>query len=188
MVEAKRAPQVVGKESEAAGHQHRSDAGLAQATHQGLGTGVEPKALFLDPLQGALVEAGEQGHPAAQTLGEFQFAAHRGLGDVGDLAADAVEVGQFVDALDVDQRRVHVGDEQPEIAQAPALRHPGEVEFAFGAVVGHVVAIAGAEQAEGAAADSLDAGGRGHAGQFLQGAGRDVVSLDDQMHRCRSGL
>ena len=44
---------------------------------------------------------------------EGDLAAHRPLGDGGDMRLEADEIGQFVDALLLDHGRIHVGQEQP---------------------------------------------------------------------------
>ena len=44
---------------------------------------------------------------------ERNLAAHRALGYGGDMGADAGRRGEFVDAFLADQRRIHVGDQQP---------------------------------------------------------------------------
>ena len=54
----------------------------------------------------------EQADPFAQGALEFDLAAHRALGDRGDMRADADRGGEFVDAFLPDQRRIHVGDQQ----------------------------------------------------------------------------
>ena len=58
-------------------------------------------------------QAGQQGDALAQRRLESDLAAHGALGDGGDVVADAGESGEFVDAFLADQRRIHVGDQQP---------------------------------------------------------------------------
>ena len=83
------------------------------------GQGRQPQPFFVDPLQRGDRHAFEQGDAAAQALLEVgDLAAHRGLGDGGDLGLLAHRVGDLVDALDGDQGRVHVEGDQPEVGQA----------------------------------------------------------------------
>jgi len=51
-------------------------------------------------------------------LREVQLAAHRTGGDGGHLRLQALHVGDLVDALDGDQRGVHIGHDQAEIGKA----------------------------------------------------------------------
>ena len=83
--------------------------------------GIEPQALVVDLLQRVDRHAFEQRHAAAQAFLEvLDLAAHRGLGDGGDFGLLADRVGDLVDALDVDQRRVHVERDQLEVGAARA--------------------------------------------------------------------
>ena len=66
-----------------------------------------------------LLQALEQRDTGVERGFEIELAAHRRLGDGGDLRLDAGIVGQLVDAFDGDHGRIHVGDEQ---LLAPALR------------------------------------------------------------------
>ena len=59
------------------------------------------------------VQPGEQRHPLLKRFREVQLALHRQLGDRGDLRLEAGIISQLVDAFLADDRRIHVGDQQP---------------------------------------------------------------------------
>ncbi len=70
-------------------------------------------------MQRLLGHALEQRDPAPQAFLEVgDLAAHRRLGDRGDLGLQAHGGGDLVHALDVDQRGVHVERRQAEVGQA----------------------------------------------------------------------
>ena len=80
-------------------------------------TSVVAPGISAHPLAPALVDdggvhAGEQRDPGIERGFEIQFAAHRRLGDGGDLLLEAGVIGELVDALALDHRRIHVGDDQ----------------------------------------------------------------------------
>src|SRR5258708_8183957 len=56
-----------------------------------------------------------QGNASGEALLEVQLAAHGGRGDCRNLFAHAVEFREFVDDFAVNQRGVHVEDEQPAV-------------------------------------------------------------------------
>ncbi len=56
---------------------------------------------------------GQRRDATVQRLGEVQFAAHGGLGDLGDGRVRTDLVGQHLDDLALDQRRVDVEDDEP---------------------------------------------------------------------------
>ena len=75
----------------------------------------------VDLVEHAHGETGEQRDAAAQALRKIDFAAHRARGDRRDFRLDALHVGDLVDALDRDQRRIHVHRDDPH-AVKPAIR------------------------------------------------------------------
>ena len=50
---------------------------------------------------------------SAQRGGKIEFAVHRAPGDLGDMGAQADEIGQLVEHLVLDDRRFQIGDEHP---------------------------------------------------------------------------
>src|SRR6185437_8308742 len=76
----------------------------------------------------------EQRDAAAQALLVVgDLAAHRGLGDRRDLGALAGDLRDLVDALDGDQRRVHVEGDQAEVGQAQRRHDTANDETGRGA-------------------------------------------------------
>ncbi len=78
------------------------------------------------------VHPGEQGHPAAQRLGEVELAPHRLGGDPGDLLLTAGVRREHLDHLALDQGRVHVQDDQPLGPAVQARRLDGHVDLGGG--------------------------------------------------------
>src|SRR5690606_14816215 len=78
----------------------------------------------------------EQGHAAAQRLGEVDLAAHGLLGDPGDLVETAGVGGQQLDDLAADEGGVDVHDDEPlgPAGQAGAL--DGDVDLLGGGLGG----------------------------------------------------
>ncbi len=111
-VEAELGPDRTGEGGEAARHEDRPRAARAHRRDQSRRPRHQPH-----PLAAALVEH-RDGHPREQRDagiergGEIELAAHRRLGDRGDLGLQPGIVGELVDALALDQRRIHVGDQQ----------------------------------------------------------------------------
>ena len=103
----------LGEAGEATRHQNGAAAARLHRADQ------RPRARHQrDPLGQALFDDGliqpfEQRDPRVERGGEIEFAAHRAFGHLGDLLLDPGIVGQFVDALDGDHGRIHVGDQQP---------------------------------------------------------------------------
>ena len=50
---------------------------------------------------------------AVERGGEVDFAIHRATGDLGDLRPKPEEIGQLVEHLVLDDRRLQIGDEHP---------------------------------------------------------------------------
>ena len=91
--------------------------------------GREFQPLIVNAPQRAFIEAFEQRHAALQAFVVFDLAAHRLFGDGRDLRLQADQIGQFVDGLDGDQRRIHVHHQQLEIRQPPRFGHKREIEL-----------------------------------------------------------
>ena len=75
------------------------------------------------------VQPFQEGHPPPETLGEIDFSAHRALRDRFDLLSDSCLLRQFVDALGVDQGRIHVEADQPAAASEDVILLEGEVDL-----------------------------------------------------------
>ncbi len=56
----------------------------------------------------SFIEAFEESHTLAETLAEFDFAAHGPLGDSAHLVAHTRALGKLVDYLSLDKSRVHI--------------------------------------------------------------------------------
>ena len=66
-------------------------------------------------------EALQQRDALAQRRLELDFAAHRALGDPGDMGLEAGEIGQFVDAFLADHGGIHVGQKKLLAPESPGL-------------------------------------------------------------------
>ena len=68
-------------------------------------------------------DAGKQGHAAAQAVFVVgDFTAHRRFGDRCYFSFATRRIGDFIDALDIDQGGIHVKCDQLEIPQAKRRR------------------------------------------------------------------
>jgi hypothetical protein len=122
-VELQAPAHALAEEVEAARHQQRLQAGALARLHEHLDAGVELQPLVVHALQRAFGHAGQHRHAAAQAVFVVcDLAAHRGLGDRRDLGPAACDAGDLVDALDVDQRRVHVERDQLVVGQLQRRR------------------------------------------------------------------
>jgi hypothetical protein len=77
----------------------------------------------------------QQGHTAAQTVFEIgNFSAHGRFGDGGNFGLASCGVRNFIDALDVDEGRVHVKRDEFEIGQTQRWRETlhGKARSKFG--------------------------------------------------------
>jgi glucose-1-phosphate thymidylyltransferase len=108
----------VGEEGEAtADQQHFHAVGFA-GVHQCFGTRVQTQTLFKHLVQGRFGHAFEQRHTAAQAVFEIgDLTAHRCLGDGCHFCLAACGIGDLVNALDVDERRVHVKRDEFEVLE-----------------------------------------------------------------------
>ncbi len=110
-VEAERGAHACAEHGEAARDEGGVSAVGPHRAHQGLRAGVDLDAVA-DALEQRRWQAREQGDPAFERGREVEFTAHRARGDRGDLVTEPRDVGQLVDQLVGDDRRLHVGDEQ----------------------------------------------------------------------------
>ena len=93
-----------------------------------------------DLLQHRRLQTLEQGQPAPEALLEVELAAHRRLGDRRHLLADPGRPRQLVDHLDLDERRVHVEDDEAPVAPKEVVRLEGHVHLLGPADLEQVVA------------------------------------------------
>ncbi len=127
LVEADEAGDASREVREAAGHERGIGAVGAHRCDQRPRPGHHGQPLAPDAIERVLAEACQQSQAFAQRGLEIKLATHGPLGDGGDLGLDAECVGHLVDALLLDDGRVHVGDQE---ALAPVLcRHHADVNF-----------------------------------------------------------
>src|SRR5690606_23839424 len=84
-----------------------------------------------DLFQHVLGQALQQAQALLEAGTEIQLAAHGPLGDFGDLLTDSGGLGQLVDHLGLDQRRVHVEYRQTAIAAEHRVTLDGDVDIQF---------------------------------------------------------
>lgn len=101
-----------GEEREPARNQQRPRAVRLHGHEQLLGAGIELDALQPDAFQRRERQTLQQPDAFAQGSGEFDLAAHGALGDGGDFILQSGEIGEFVEALAIDDGRIHIGDDQ----------------------------------------------------------------------------
>ena len=184
MVETEPGLEPVGEEGEAAGNQQRLGAGASESGEHALGAGREPQALVIDACQRSRVESREQRDATLKALAEIDFAAHRAPGYRGDFRLDTAHVGDLVDALDTDQRRVHVHRDQPHALEALIVGHETEVDAGHRAQLGHAGSLPRGRQAERLRArrgERRDRVGFRQPRQLLDLRRIDIGSLDDEI-------
>ena len=108
-------PQFGGQGADHLGEPTAHDRGLVaepfQRPHQGAGTrGQEQRCT--DPVQGGLVEPGQEPDPLAQRLFEIDLPRHGRLGHRGHLRAAPMLLGQQVDDLALEERRIGIENDQ----------------------------------------------------------------------------
>ena len=101
-----------GEEREPARHQRADGAGCPHRLHQRAGAGGERDALGQHRVDDAGREAFQKRDALTQGGFEGDLAAHRPLGDGGDVVLESGEIGEFVDAFLADERGIHVGQQQ----------------------------------------------------------------------------
>src|SRR6202171_3564618 len=183
VVETEALLQSFGEKSETAGDEQRLGADLAEAGEHALRAGGKREPFRVDALERGNVEAGEQSHAPNEAFSEVDLAAHRRGGDGGDLRLQSLHVGDFVDALDGDERGIHVHRHQPYAIEALAGRNKGEVEALLGAKSRGAGPLAGPFEAKclGAATRHADdARSAGSPRQLLQRWRRNFRRLDHQ--------
>jgi hypothetical protein len=105
------------------------------------------------------------------------------------LRLQALHVGDFIDALDRDQRRIHVHRQQLELGQLAAGRHEGIVEPGrqAGGVDGlpERLGMVDAAAAPGMRTDRFDARGAGQGGNPFDVGGSGSEALQYQVHEAK---
>src|SRR5258708_1485302 len=181
VVEAEALPEALGKESETTRNEEQLDAVLPARGKQNVRPGSQLQPLLVDALQGRLLQAGEQRDAAAQALRILDLAAHRLRGDGCDLGSLACQIAQLVDALDGDQRRVHVHPEQLHTGEAPPLRDPCMVALARLAPVFDGRRQLDLPQAIGVLAEPVNRTGLNGRGELLRLLRRESRALYDKV-------
>ena len=95
--------------------------GRVEALEHLLGTRRKAQSLVVDTLQRLDRQTFQQGDAPGEAPAEVDLAAHRALGEQRDLRLDAEQVGDLVDALDRDQRRVHVHRDDADVGEPPGM-------------------------------------------------------------------
>ena len=109
--------QVFPEVGESTGEDGNLIATSLQNRHQAVNA-LGDRQMFRNVLHDAYVKPLEQGNTACKTLLEVYFATHRTLGDGANLCADAIALGQFVNALCLYEGRVHIeADESAHTAE-----------------------------------------------------------------------
>ena len=104
----------------------------AAGGEQRLGAARQAHPLEIDALERRFAEPLQQRDARDKRLCEVEFALHRALGDRGDLGFQPVHVCDLVDAFDGDQRRIHVGDDQPVVGETRAVGDARDVDAKAG--------------------------------------------------------
>ncbi len=112
----------LGKKGKATRYQDAVKARLFGGTDPLECARVGSQSLVQHLLQGAGGDVLQNGHSTRQALVEvLDLATHGGLGNGGDLGLLAAVIGDLIDALDVDDRGVHVHGQHREIRQGLTL-------------------------------------------------------------------
>src|SRR5690606_18550207 len=98
----------------------------------------------------------------------------------------ARKVAELVDALDGNERGIHVHRHEPEIGEAPALGHPGVIELARLAPLGDHVVLRRAGEANGAVRNPLYLRRSGKPGELVDIALLQPRALDHEVHAASS--
>ena len=117
-VDVKQLLHPVGKKGEAAADQQDLQASVFADAYQFGRAWVELESFAKHLIHAGNAHTFKQRHAPAQAVLEVNnFAAHGRFGNGSNFGLSAHCIGDFVDALDVDERRVHVEGYQAEIAQ-----------------------------------------------------------------------
>ena len=122
-VEADHRGDALGEQREAAGDETGIGAVLAHGCDQRSRPRRDANPIGDDLVDDRGGQALEQRHPLAQRRREFDFAAHRTLGDGRNMRLESDIVGKLVNAFLADHGRIHVGEKEPLAAAARALQH-----------------------------------------------------------------
>ena len=101
-----------GKARESARDEHAARTARAHGSNERPRANTVAHALGQAAIDRRFLEPFQQRHPRVERGREIEFAAHRRFGDFGDLVLDPGIIGEFVDALDGDHCRIHIGDDQ----------------------------------------------------------------------------
>ena len=126
VVDAEVVREPVGDLAEATRDEREAVAEPAQRAHQRAGSRGQDQ-LVVHLVEGGARDAGEQGDALPQGRLEVELAAHRALGDPGDLALMPAVGGEELDHLALDQGRVDVHHDQPHRPPEQARRLYGDV-------------------------------------------------------------
>lgn len=111
-VEAEFAGHPIGEDREAAGDERAQRAVPPHRCHQRPRAGADA-----DPgrcgSEGLRIHPGEKADARRQGVDEIELAIHRPSRDLGDLPAQTEKLAEFVEHFVLDDRRFHVGDEEP---------------------------------------------------------------------------
>ena len=110
-VEMQLVAQILGKEGEAAGGDRHLPAERFQLQHQ-LGQPRHQRQRFTHLQKNIGIGIFQRRYPLTQAGGEIKFAAHRALGHFRDQLAGTGQFGDFINALDLNRRRVHIHNQQ----------------------------------------------------------------------------
>ena len=101
-----------GEKGETAGHQDAERPVMAHGLNERPPARFQRDAFLIDAFQQAAVHSYHQCQAFAQGIGKAYVAADDGRRDLPDLRSNADSIAQFVNALLVDDRGVHVGNEK----------------------------------------------------------------------------
>ena len=115
LIKAQPVLQMLGKRRKTAGDQHGIKTCGAHPGDQFFCAGRKTHPLAHDGGHCRDGQTPQQCDPRGERLGKIQLALHGAFGNRRNFRLHAVVVGQFIDALDGNQRRIHVADEGAEV-------------------------------------------------------------------------
>ncbi|CAI8736232.1 NAD-specific glutamate dehydrogenase [Pseudomonas sp. IT-194MI4] len=127
IVDAQLGLQLLGEVSEAARQNRGLVAQALEFGEQGFGALGQAQG-STDGVQHADVQPLQQGQALLEAGAEVQLAGHRPLSNRGHLVANAGGLGQFVDDLGFNQRRVHVEHRQTTVTAEQRIFLEGDVD------------------------------------------------------------
>ncbi len=108
---------MMGVEGEATGYEAGFPAVCLQTPNQCLSSVSEAYALIQYPLKHRDIKPFEQFDALGEGGREIKLALHRHLGNSGDFFFHADEVGNFIDAFVLNQRRIHIHQQQAGLTE-----------------------------------------------------------------------